>query len=300
MVFQRIGPERSGFLCAALVLLAGAPVCAQSSLPASIPASIPASASAATSSAWVKGHNSSVRLISGAMPGAGTGVRLAAGVDLRLADGWKTYWRHPGDDGGMPPTFDWTGSKNLKSTTVRLPAPERMKSLNGTSLGYAKSVVFPVEVVAENPAMPVELALSLEYGICREICIPAEAKLQLRISATASSLPPELAAAILKVPQPTPAATLIKSAKAVLTGPQAAITFDVAAAAGGGRVDLFAEAMGGTYLPVPQKSGDAAGGVQRFRIDLNGFEDAAKLLGQPLRLTVTGVTPAAEVMWTVK
>ena len=299
MMFQRIRREGSGLLCAALVLLAGAPVGAQSSGPASIAAA----ATAATSSAWVKGHNSSVRLISGAMPvfsakpGAGTGVQLAAGVDLRLADGWKTYWRHPGDDGGLPPTFDWAGSKNLKSATVRLPAPERMKSLNGTSIGYAKSVVFPVEIVAEDPALPVELALSLDYGICREICIPAEAKLQLRIAATASSLPPELAAAMLKVPQPTPAATLIKSAKAVLTGPQAAITFDVAAAAG---IDLFAETMAGTYLPVPQKSGDAAAGVQRFRIDLKGVEDAAKLMGQPLRLTVTGVTPAAEVLWTVK
>jgi DsbC/DsbD-like thiol-disulfide interchange protein len=295
MVFQLTGHSLAGGICAALLLLAGSPCAAQSGLAHSVPGGV----AGASGPGWVKGHNSAVRLISGAMPGPGASVQLLAGVELRLADGWKTYWRHPGDDGGLPPSFDWTGSKNLKSATVRYPVPARMKSLNGTALGYAKAVVFPVEIAAEDPTRAVDLMLTLEYGICREICIPAEAKLQLRIATSTATLPPDLAGALAKIPQSSTATPLVKSAKAVLSGPQPAITFDIAAAEGA-RVDLFAETMEGSYLPVPKKVGDATSGVQRFSIDLKGVEDAAKLAGKPLRLTVTGVTPAIEMMWTVK
>ena len=38
--------------------------------------------------------------------------RYLAGVEIALADGWKTYWRKPGD-AGVPPAFDWAGSTNV-------------------------------------------------------------------------------------------------------------------------------------------------------------------------------------------
>ncbi|MCB1435055.1 MAG: hypothetical protein KDK75_21725, partial [Alphaproteobacteria bacterium] len=31
------------------------------------------------------------------------------GVQIELDDGWKTYWRMPGD-AGIPPQFTWTAS----------------------------------------------------------------------------------------------------------------------------------------------------------------------------------------------
>ena len=42
------------------------------------------------------------------------GWRTAAGTHMtalrvKLAPGWKTYWRAPGD-AGIPPRFDWTGT----------------------------------------------------------------------------------------------------------------------------------------------------------------------------------------------
>ena len=50
--------------------------------------------------------------MSGTVGGADNG-ELLAGVQIRLEPGWKTYWRTPGDS-GVPPSFDWSGSKNLK------------------------------------------------------------------------------------------------------------------------------------------------------------------------------------------
>ena len=50
------------------------------------------------------------------------GSRLAA-VEIRLAPGWHTYWRVPGD-AGIPPSFDWSGSSNLASVAYEWPRPE--------------------------------------------------------------------------------------------------------------------------------------------------------------------------------
>jgi DsbC/DsbD-like thiol-disulfide interchange protein len=32
-----------------------------------------------------------------------------AAIVLTLQQGWKTYWRSPGEGGGIPPEIDWTG-----------------------------------------------------------------------------------------------------------------------------------------------------------------------------------------------
>lgn len=247
-------------------------------------------------SAWVKGHNSAARLIAGAEPGPGGGRRLLLGVEITLSDGWKTYWRHPGDDGGLPPTFIFEQSRNLKSATVRYPAPERMKSLGGTAVGYSKPVVFPVDIEPADASRPVEVVLMLEYGICKDICVPAEARLSLTIEPTLAAMPPDLAANLARVPQVVSGAAadkVLRSGKAVLTGAQPAIVFEMLAK------DLFVVPPAGVELPVPAKAGET-GGAQRFRIDLKGVEDAPKLAGKVLRLVATGPAGAFEFDWSVK
>ncbi|MDZ4790723.1 MAG: protein-disulfide reductase DsbD family protein [Hyphomicrobiales bacterium] len=45
-------------------------------------------------------------------------------MELKLKDGWKTYWRSPGD-AGIPPVVDWSGSINFASAELAYPQPER-------------------------------------------------------------------------------------------------------------------------------------------------------------------------------
>src|SRR5262245_7732022 len=103
---------------------------------------------------------------------AGTGLRYSArlvggetrqenwraGIDITLDKGWRTYWRVPGD-AGVPPQFDWSRSRNVKSITLLWPAPTRFTDEGGESIGYKDRVVFPVDVVANDPAYPIDLAL---------------------------------------------------------------------------------------------------------------------------------------------
>lgn len=115
----------------------------------------------------------SARLLAGWQMDSGSHM---AGVDLRLAPGWKTYWRSPGDS-GIPPRFDWSGSENVKSVRILWPAPSVFVANGFQTIGYHDAVVLPVEVTPVDPGRPVKLALRLELGVCDAICLPASVDL---------------------------------------------------------------------------------------------------------------------------
>ena len=133
-----------------------------------------ASVTAQEASRWSEDHASRARLIVG---GQQDQSRLI-GLQILMEEGYKTYWRHPGDS-GLPPDFDWEGSLNVADLEVLFPAPHRYEDASGVFFGYADEVIFPIRVTPVDAALPMRLSLSLEYGVCKEICIPARAELEL-------------------------------------------------------------------------------------------------------------------------
>mgnify|MGYP001813246446 CR=1 FL=1 len=104
--------------------------------------------------------------------------RHVAGLSIKLAPGWKTYWRAPGE-GGIPPLFNWSGSSNIEDVDVQFPTP-RVFDQNGIrSIGYKDSVLFPLLIDTKDSAGTIRLRGEIEIGVCEEICIPVT----LRISA---------------------------------------------------------------------------------------------------------------------
>lgn len=136
------------------------------------------------------------RLVPGAP--AADGGRVA-GLALDLADGWKTYWRSPGE-AGVPPVFDWSASTNLREVRVLWPTPELFESFGMQTVGYAHQVTLPVEVVAEDPTRPVELRLKASLGVCRELCVLEEIELSDSIAAGEVGGAAEVAAALDALP----------------------------------------------------------------------------------------------------
>ncbi len=113
------------------------------------------------------------------------GARVA-GLSIRLAPGWKTYWRTPGD-AGIPPQFDWSASDNVAGVAVEWPAPERFETYGMTTLGYKGAVTLPLVVTPADPAAPVTLRLGFDFGVCAEICVPERADLTLSIAPGAAA-----------------------------------------------------------------------------------------------------------------
>ncbi len=95
-----------------------------------------------------------------------------AAIELQLAPGWKTYWRSPGD-AGIPPSFDWSRSENVKSVRIHWPAPAVFHTNGMQSIGYHDRLVLPVEVTPDDPGKPIRLQLRMDLGVCDEICLPA-------------------------------------------------------------------------------------------------------------------------------
>jgi len=108
------------------------------------------------------------------------GTQMAA-IRVRLAPGWKTYWRAPGD-GGIPPRFSWEGSKNLKAVQFHWPTPE-VFTINGVrSIGYHDELILPMELTPASASdEPIHARASVELGVCEEICLPMEVNLSADI-----------------------------------------------------------------------------------------------------------------------
>ncbi|MBL4915635.1 protein-disulfide reductase DsbD domain-containing protein [Szabonella alba] len=99
------------------------------------------------------------------------GNRMAA-LHLQLKPGWKTYWRAPGDT-GIPPSFDWTGSRNVGAVQFHWPRPEVSNGAAGRTIGYSHELILPMEVRPARKGEPVHLEGEVELGVCKDICVPA-------------------------------------------------------------------------------------------------------------------------------
>ena len=241
---------------------------------------------AADASPWDGGKQSAARLIAGATP-------QRAGVEVRLARGWKTYWRYPGDS-GVPPQFDFSASTNLKSVTVRWPAPQRLPDESGVTIGYKHDVVFPLDVVPADPGKPVTLRLKLDYGVCEKICAPADAKAELTLDGAASAFAEQIAAADALVPKRAALGEAGPLSIRAARREGSKVVVDIAAPADA-EVALFAEGPTPDWaLPVPARVADTAG-VQRFAFELDGLPPDTKADGATLTLTAVAGNRAIEV-----
>lgn len=126
------------------------------------------------------------------------GSHMAA-LHLRLAPGWKTYWRSPGE-AGVPPQFAWTGSRNLAGVRVVWPRPEVFE-LNGLrSIGYSDRVVLPLIVRPGAPGQPVALNATVQLGICEDVCVPMEVNIAATLPPQGGRRDPAIAAAMAARP----------------------------------------------------------------------------------------------------
>ena len=248
---------------------------------------------------WHQGFNNRARLL------AGRAVRdgrqgLYAGVEIEMPNGWDTYWRSPGEAGGVAPEFDWKGSENLKSAHVLYPAPRRLRTKAGDVVGYTDRVVFPVSVTPKDAGKPISLRGVVAYGVCKDICVPAEVTLQITV-------PPGIGASkaltdvLARVPRsearlgidPSLASWRLDQS----TGkPRLVLSIATTSPIG---VDAFVDVPGGIYVPLPKRVADSAGKVV-FEVDLTDGVDLKDLKGKPLTVTMIDGKGQAETTITLE
>ncbi|RIK92544.1 MAG: hypothetical protein DCC73_12255 [Proteobacteria bacterium] len=141
-----------------------------------------AAGSPSAASPWQSTPYGRTRLIA-AMDGVGPGAQaLAFGWQVELADGWKTYWRSPGE-AGLPPRLQWRQSGNIAGLTVAWPLPERYSLYGYDTAVYRGEVVLPLTVALREPGKSATLDLAVDYMVCKEVCVPLQARYVLSLPA---------------------------------------------------------------------------------------------------------------------
>lgn len=243
---------------------------------------------------WVEGFNNKARLLAGraTLPGESR-EKLFAAIDIAMPEHWKTYWRAPGDAGGIPPEFDFSASENVGDVKVLYPAPSRLIDKTGITIGYYDHVTFPIAVTPKDPAKPVTLKVKAAYGVCKELCVPAEAELELDI-APDTGASADIAAVLARVPR-SPAIPetdpIVEKWRLETRNGKPVLIFETAdpaiANADSNGADAFVDSPSGVYLPVPKKIADDKHRAA-FEVDLTDGATSAELKGLAVRIVVIG------------
>ena len=141
-----------------------------------------APAAQAAQSDIVQAETLTARLLTAEDGVAPDAARVSAGLHLELEEGWKTYWRSPGEV-GLPPELDWSGSRNVAGVEILWPAPTRFTAFEIENFGYGGEVLFPLEVALERPGEPARLRVEANLLVCAEICVPETVSLALDLPA---------------------------------------------------------------------------------------------------------------------
>ena len=99
---------------------------------------------------------------------------MAYGLHVKLAQGWKTYWRVPGE-AGIPPTIKLEGP-DVEGLDIAYPLPQRLVDDSGEAIGYHDEVVFILRPKwkADAKLGPLNAKVSAFFGVCQNICRPAK------------------------------------------------------------------------------------------------------------------------------
>ncbi|MGH7041085.1 MAG: protein-disulfide reductase DsbD domain-containing protein, partial [Acetobacteraceae bacterium] len=138
------------------------------------------------------------------------GARFHVGLLLRLAPGWHTYWRNPGD-AGAPPTVRLTLPPGATAGPIAWPAPHVVREGPLTTYAYSGTVLLAIPVTVPAAAPPggggISVVAEAHWLVCKDICVPEQGRfrLTLPIGAPAPSAQASLfAAAARAVPRPSP------------------------------------------------------------------------------------------------
>lgn len=142
---------------------------------------------------------------------AAPGSNVEMGVHFVLEPGWHIYWVNPGDS-GQPPVLKWQLPLGFSAGEIQWPRPERMQATSQLAdFGYHGEVLLPVTLRSSPSAKPgssVQIAVEAKWLVCREVCIPEHAQMQVSLPVGRDTKPSASAQLFSRaeklLPQPLP------------------------------------------------------------------------------------------------
>jgi DsbC/DsbD-like thiol-disulfide interchange protein len=238
---------------------------------------LPIQGAGAAATDWIEEEGARIRLIA-AEPALGD-TEIRAALQIELKDGWKTYWRDPGD-AGVPPQISVTG-ENISGFELSYPAPDRFDDGKSVWAGYKHMVAFPLVLKVSADHAQYALEAKSFLGICQDICVPVQSEFSLEVPQAKASTEDQALVASFFDALPAPATPEFGMVKLERAGE--GVQIEMNAPADAGAVELFLAADG--YMFGPPKAVSDAGTARRL---------ASKIIFAPKQ------TGAAEVFYTIK
>ena len=107
-----------------------------------------------------------------------TPTRAQVLVTLAIDPGWHVSWRNPGET-GLPTRLSWSLPAGVRVREETWPVPVIAHTPVGATHTLEGEVPWLIEFTVDRPTTADRLiALTLSYGICREVCIPERITVQ--------------------------------------------------------------------------------------------------------------------------
>ena len=111
------------------------------------------------------------------------GTTIMAGVDLKMDEGWHTYWKNSGA-AGLPTEIEWQLPPGVTAGEIQWPLPEKLPPAEVTTYGYENEVMLLVPLTLAtnlNPGLLV-LKANIAWLECKEQCVPGKASVEAMLN----------------------------------------------------------------------------------------------------------------------
>lgn len=128
------------------------------------------------------------------------GDRFYVLIKQKIAQGWHTYWRNPGDS-GEPTDIAWALPTGVTAGPIKWPTPTAIPFGPLVNYGYSDAVSLPVEITVPKEAVigsTLAIGGEVRWLECSDICIPGSAQIKVTMNVGPTSQDSPHAATIKK------------------------------------------------------------------------------------------------------
>lgn len=201
-------------------------------------------------------------------------------LDVKLDEGWKTYWRSPGE-GGVAPEIVW--SSPVETTDWQWPAPGRFDVAGVSTQGYMGDIVFPITVTSSDKLDKLSGVLTL--STCSNVCILTDYPFELDLT---EPTPADFTWAFNQAKGAVPPTSgLVEQAKAGFANEKLVIELQKNSGSAWIKPNIFTDVVDGAVLGVPVIKTSGNNLTATIDVSDDWGESSPNLTGKTVSFVVT-------------
>ena len=219
-------------------------------------------------------------LVAHAPEGITPGKPVWLGLQIEHQPHWHTYWKNPGDS-GLPTTLAWQLPVGVTAGEIAWPTPKKLPVGPLMNYGYEGRLLLPVPVSVGQAfaGNTLDIKLTAQWLVCKDVCIPQQGEFALSLPVQASTAMHSAAFDAARAALPQPAAGATASAELIDAAKTLRVTVRGLPAALQGRELAFFAETPGVVDPSARHTARWEGGTWQAQVPISAqrFESPAQM-----------------------